>query len=312
MAGVDVTAAPTLPVSAVTAVSSGTDSVTWPDGTVEGVTHALVRLRAPAGVTGTPAFTVPAGRDADGMPMGLRLLGAPSGRSCCRGWGTPANGARAQVLYSPPSRPARPAPGEPSAALYGGAMSRRPSVRPGGRSARVQEAVHRAVREIEAESGRDALTVPLVASRAGVTPSTVYRRWGDLHELLSDVAVERLRPDEPPEDRGDLAADLTVWAEAFLVEMQSPPGRRYIRDALLGDPEGGNAGQCAAYAADQVALILGRAAERGESAPAVETVLDRVAAPLMYRILFRPDGLDEPYARRLVAELLDGAPASAA
>ncbi|GHE90402.1 TetR family transcriptional regulator [Amycolatopsis deserti] len=181
-------------------------------------------------------------------------------------------------------------------------MSRKPMVRPGGRSARVQESVHAAVRALEAEVGREALTVPLIAARAGVTPSTIYRRWGDLHELLSDVAVERLRPDSPPEDRGELAEDLSVWAEQFLEEMAAQPGRAYIRDALLGDDT--NAGRCSAYAAEQISVILARAAERGERAPDVETVVDHVVAPMMYRILFRPEGLEAAYARRLVAELL--------
>lgn len=165
-------------------------------------------------------------------------------------------------------------------------------VRPGGRSARVQEAVHAAVRQLEAEAGRTALTVPAIAAKAGVTPSTIYRRWGDLRELLSDVAVERLRPEAPPEDHGGLAEDLRAWAGQFLEEMSSPPGRAYIRDALLGDPDGTNAGQCSAYAAEQVDVILARAAARGEPAPDVETVLDRVVAPIMYRILFRPGSLD--------------------
>jgi AcrR family transcriptional regulator len=174
-------------------------------------------------------------------------------------------------------------------------------VRPGGRSARVQESVHTAVRELASEVGRDALTVPLVAQRAGVTPSTIYRRWGDLQELLSDVAVERLRPETAPEEHGDLLGDLTAWAEQFLDEMASPTGRAYIRDALLGDPDGSNAGQCSDYAAEQIGVILGRAIERGEAVPDVETVIDHVVAPLMYRILFRPDGLDASYARHLVA-----------
>ncbi|MFJ6530017.1 TetR/AcrR family transcriptional regulator [Streptomyces longwoodensis] len=182
-------------------------------------------------------------------------------------------------------------------------MSRQ-MVRPGGRSARVQASVHAAVRELMSGVGRDALTVPLVAQHAGVTPSTIYRRWGNLQELLSDVAVERLRPDTAPEAHGTLASDLTAWAEQFLDEMASPAGRAYTRDALLGDPDGSNADQCSAYAADQINLILGRAAERGEKTPGVETVIDRVVAPLMYRILFRPDRLDAAYARRLVAEVL--------
>ncbi|MFE6779552.1 TetR/AcrR family transcriptional regulator [Streptomyces sp. NPDC057702] len=176
--------------------------------------------------------------------------------------------------------------------------------RPGGRSARVQAAVHEAVRALEAERGRAALSVPAIAARAGVTPSTVYRRWGDLQELLSDVAVERLRPEEPPLDRGGLSADLTAWAQQFLEEMGSPSGRAYIRDALLGDPDGGNAGQCSAYAATQIELILARARERGEAAPALDTVLDHLVAPMMYRILFRPGPLTAAYAEQLTHALL--------
>ncbi|MFB6822440.1 TetR/AcrR family transcriptional regulator C-terminal ligand-binding domain-containing protein [Streptomyces virginiae] len=189
-------------------------------------------------------------------------------------------------------------------------MSRKAMVRPGGRSARVQEAVHTAVRELQAELGRPELTIPLVAARAGVTPSTIYRRWGDLQELLSDVAVEHLRPEAPPADRGSLTADLRGWAEQFLEEMASPTGRAYIRDALLGDPAGDNAGQCSAYAAEQIAVVLARAAARGEDVPDVETVLDRVVAPMMYRILFRSDGLTDAYARRLVREAVEGFGAS--
>ncbi|MFC7730034.1 TetR/AcrR family transcriptional regulator [Actinomadura keratinilytica] len=146
-------------------------------------------------------------------------------------------------------------------------VSPRPMVRPGGRSARIQQSVHAAVRELLEEVGRDALTVPMVAARAGVTPSTIYRRWGNLQELLSDVAVERLRPESEPPDLGGLRADLDAWAEQFLDEMASPSGRAYIRDALLGDPDGANAGQCSAYAAKQIDTVLARAVQRGSRCP---------------------------------------------
>ncbi|MFI8947035.1 TetR/AcrR family transcriptional regulator [Streptomyces sp. NPDC053750] len=184
-------------------------------------------------------------------------------------------------------------------------MSPRPMTRPGGRSARVQESVHAAVRELVAEVGRDVLTVPMVAARAGVTPSTVYRRWGDLQELLSDVAVERLRPETGPADLGSLRDDLEAWAEQFLDEMASPSGRAYIRDALLGDPDGTNAGQCSAYAAEQIDAVRDRAARRGEPVPDTEAMMDDIVAPIMYRILFRPGRLDAGYARELVAHALN-------
>ncbi|WP_037914425.1 TetR/AcrR family transcriptional regulator [Actinacidiphila yeochonensis] len=184
-------------------------------------------------------------------------------------------------------------------------MTPRPMARPGGRSARVQESVHAAVRELVGEVGRDVLTVPMVAARAGVTPSTVYRRWGDLQELLSDVAVERLRPETDPADLGSLRDDLDAWAEQFLDEMASPSGRAYIRDALLGDPDGTNAGQCSAYAAEQIGAVLDRAVRRGEPVPDTELMMDDVVAPIMYRILFRPGALDAAYARELVTHALD-------
>ena len=184
-------------------------------------------------------------------------------------------------------------------------MSTRASARPGGRSARVQQSVHQAVRDLEAELGREALTVPLVAARAGVTPSTIYRRWGDLRELLSDVAVERLRPDAPPADHGSLRADLEAWLEQFAEEMTSAAGRTYIRDALLGDPELGNAVRCSDYAAEQLTAIGVRAAGRGEAVPEMEALLDGIVAPVMYRILFRPSDLSAEYTGGLVRAALE-------
>ena len=69
--------------------------------------------------------------------------------------------------------------------------------RTGGRSARVQESIHAAVRALLEERDRADLTVPQIAARAGVTPSTIYRRWGDLSALLADVALERMLPASP-------------------------------------------------------------------------------------------------------------------
>lgn len=71
---VDVIAAPTVPA---TAVPSGQASITWPDGTVESVSDAYVRLSAPANITGIPALSVPVGHDRMGLPIGMQLLGRP-------------------------------------------------------------------------------------------------------------------------------------------------------------------------------------------------------------------------------------------
>ncbi|TCL75554.1 TetR/AcrR family transcriptional regulator [Rhizobium sp. BK251] len=164
-------------------------------------------------------------------------------------------------------------------------MIAKENIRPGGRSARVQSSVHKAVRELLKEMDRSDLTIPLVATRAGVTPSTIYRRWGDLQELLGDVAVERLQPDGEPLDTGTGRSDLRAWVEQFVDEMSSAPGRALVRD-VLATPDATNAGKCCSFTKQQLAIIAKRAEARGEPFADVDVLMDYVVAPIMYRILF--------------------------
>ena len=94
--------------------------------------------------------------------------------------------------------------------------------RPGGRSAQVQQVVRAALEELVAEQGRERVTVPAVAERAGVSASSIYRRWGDLSGLLTETATHRLDPDRPLPDTGDLQKDLTAWAKEFLLHVSRP------------------------------------------------------------------------------------------
>jgi aspartyl-tRNA(Asn)/glutamyl-tRNA(Gln) amidotransferase subunit A len=75
---VDVITAPTVPA---TAVPADQQTITWSDGTVEGVSDAYVRLSAPANITGVPSLSVPVGRDRAGMPIAMQLLGRPFGEA---------------------------------------------------------------------------------------------------------------------------------------------------------------------------------------------------------------------------------------
>ena len=178
--------------------------------------------------------------------------------------------------------------------------------RPGGRSARVQAAVHQATVELLALHGRAELTVPLIAARAGVTPSTIYRRWGELADLLADVAVERLRPDGDPADTGSVAGDLQAWVEQYRDEMSSDVGLGMMLDVLAA--KGGSLAegrppvpsQCAAFTASQVEAIVARGIARGEAVPEVETVMDAVVSPIVYRALFATTPMTPEHARALL------------
>lgn len=161
----------------------------------------------------------------------------------------------------------------------------RPGPRPGGRSARIQAAVHGAVRELQDDAGREGLTVPAIASRAGVTASTIYRRWGDLGRLLADVAVEQLWPETPPADEGSFEADLRAWLDQYVDEMTSVPGRAMLRD-LLGTQGHAMAGKCLIFCTQQIDLIRDRALDRGEQPVPTVDIIDGVIAPVMFRIVF--------------------------
>lgn len=174
----------------------------------------------------------------------------------------------------------------------------------GGRSARIQAAVHQAVEELLAKSDRTDLTVPVIATRAGVTPSTIYRRWGDLAGLLADVAADRLRPALDPVDTGGLKTDLQAWVEQYMEDMASAPGRAMIRDVLSQPPGGANASRCFGYTTAHLRIMRDRAIAREEAPLDVDQVIDHVVAPIMYRILFCVTPPDVRFCHQLIDVLL--------
>ena len=163
-------------------------------------------------------------------------------------------------------------------------MAVKERIRIGGRSARIQSAVHEAVRHLSAETSRDALTVPQIAAEAGVTPSTIYRRWGDLAALLADVAVERLRQIADPEDTGAMASDLRAFIEQFMEEMSSAVGRTLMREVFSPSTPTYSV-QCAGFTQEHLATIAARAKARGETPFDIDEVIDHVVAPIIYHIL---------------------------
>ena len=182
-------------------------------------------------------------------------------------------------------------------------MAVRERVRVGGRSARIQSEVHKAVKELQAEAGRTELTVPMIAARAGVTPSTIYRRWGDLSELVADVAMEKLRPVAEPEDRGSLKDDLAAYIEQYAEEFSTHTGKTLLLDLFASALDGPHPGEYCNYTYDHLQVILDRAAARGEKSYPVQEVVDVLIAPIMYRILFGKGEVTEAYWRGLLDRL---------
>jgi AcrR family transcriptional regulator len=76
------------------------------------------------------------------------------------------------------------------------------------RSTDIDDRVLRAARAIELEVGYDATTVEAIAGQAGVTKTTIYRRWPNKGVLLYEARFGPVDQHPGVPDTGDLRADL--------------------------------------------------------------------------------------------------------
>jgi AcrR family transcriptional regulator len=162
--------------------------------------------------------------------------------------------------------------------------------RPGGRSARVRAAVHQAVKDLLADETTEQLTIPVIAGRAGVHATTVYRRWGSVVP-----------------DTGSLRGDLERYAADLARDLSDPDTLALVRATIgVGGEQG--AAVCRRERQDQLEAILDREQSRGNEIPPVDRTIDALLAPLYYRAVFTDQTPTPEWARTLVAHLLPETP----
>ena len=186
-----------------------------------------------------------------------------------------------------------------------------PRARPGGRSARVREAVLDAAYADLLESGYDALSIARVAAAAGVHETSIYRRWGTKQALVLDACSARAARVVPTPDTGSLRGDLLKLAFHVAALLKSREGAAL--GALILATQGQSAEQAAAiqFWAHRFRLaqvIFERAETRGEIQPGLDThlVLEMLVGPLYFRVFAANEPLPASFLRRLVDTLVDG------
>ncbi|MFE5110619.1 TetR/AcrR family transcriptional regulator C-terminal ligand-binding domain-containing protein [Streptomyces sp. NPDC056663] len=175
--------------------------------------------------------------------------------------------------------------------------------RPGGRSARVRAAVQRATEELLTDETNEPLTIPVVAARAGVHATTVYRRWGSIGELLTDVATSHFSGDLVVPDTGSLRGDLERYASDLARDLDDPDTLALVR-ATIGAGGDQGAMACTRERQQQLEAMLEREQARGNQTPTVQHVIDAVLAPLYYRAVFTDKALTPEWTRSLVSHVL--------
>ncbi|MFB8198866.1 TetR/AcrR family transcriptional regulator [Kitasatospora purpeofusca] len=183
--------------------------------------------------------------------------------------------------------------------------------RPGGRAARVRQAVLAAALEVLAEEGVARFGIAAVAARAGVNETTVYRRWGTREQLVLDAMLAGSTEGIPVPDTGDVRTDLAAFARALADYLATPTGRGVARAAALSseDPELAEAWHAFWRSRlDQAGVIVDRAVERRELPAGTEAALalELLCAPIQTRALLGHRPIEPDLPERLADAVLDG------
>lgn len=193
-----------------------------------------------------------------------------------------------------------------------------PAARVDPRVERTRAKVLAAANGLLREVGFAEVTVEQISERSGVSRSTLYRHWTTREEILRDAfsVVALADPTHADGEVADLRADLRRYARIFADGLENAWGRAAATLAMTALDDPAQRAVIATFTdgyARDVALLLGRAVQRGETVVPDDPaeVADRLVAPLFHRYLFRHLPLDDAFvtlsADRVAADLLRGA-----
>ncbi|ORT56640.1 TetR/AcrR family transcriptional regulator [Streptomyces sp. CB03238] len=158
------------------------------------------------------------------------------------------------------------------------------------RDSRAHQAILTATTELVTEVGYADTSIGAVAARAGVGKDTVYRRWSGKAELVYEAVFTQTEA-APAPDTGTLAGDLTALLEALIREFSAPAAAAALPGLLADfaatpDLRARIRSQFLAPAKDSLVAVFERAAQRGETDPAVpvDLVLDTLAGAVFFHI----------------------------
>ncbi|SHL26948.1 TetR/AcrR family transcriptional regulator [Actinacidiphila paucisporea] len=179
--------------------------------------------------------------------------------------------------------------------------------RPGGRTARVREAVLQAAGDALAADGFEALDLADIARRADVGKTTVYRRWGSSGALAADLLADMAEQSLPRTDTGSLRTDLRANARLVVKTLADPRQSRLFKALIAASLCNDQAAQALhrfyAVRIEEWAGCVRDAATRGEVPAGTDphAVVAAVSAPLYYALLNTGRPLTDADADRAAA-----------
>jgi AcrR family transcriptional regulator len=179
------------------------------------------------------------------------------------------------------------------------------------RSVDADEAILAATLELAGEVGINGMSMDDLAERAGVSKTTIYRRWTSKEQLVLDALHSAMGPLDDV-DTGSLGDDL----RAYLIELGERMWRGRMSDVLPhlievachDDALRSRLDDYVQFRRAPMLEILRRGLERGQL-PAdtdVEVLTDVLLGPFIYRRLLTHAPLDATFVDRLLGVALTG------
>ena len=189
--------------------------------------------------------------------------------------------------------------------------------RPGGRSARVREAVLRAALEVISESGPSGFRIAEIAARADVHESSIYRRWGTRDRLTIDALLSHSEDTLKVPDTGSIHGDLVELGQALVRYGTSPLGAAISRTMASSiDDEASAQMRTEFWEARHTAVmvLVDRAKRRGELSDVVDgrRLIEVFISPIHFRLLLTRESIDDQYLDNLALIAIHGTSGSAA
>ncbi|MCH2173438.1 TetR/AcrR family transcriptional regulator [Myxococcota bacterium] len=184
--------------------------------------------------------------------------------------------------------------------------------RPGGRSARVREAILRATLELLAERGFAGITLPAVARQASVNKTTVYRWWSAPLDLVQEALTDFEALALPDIDTGSWEGDVEAFVRARLRLIRDPMAAGILRAVIaMGGSDTTRGEWVDAFWKPRERKWrspVERAIERGELAASAREVplVELVAGPLLLSHLATERPLSRKEVSALVATIAAG------
>ncbi len=184
-----------------------------------------------------------------------------------------------------------------------------PVLRGRPRSAQTHDAILDAARQVLGSEGEARFSIERVASAAGVSKASIYRRWPTKGALLIElymVGLDRVIA----ERAGSLRVQLKSYLTNTIKRLQDPLWRSILRSLVA---EGQYDATTAQLLREKILVprrasglaLLRHAESIGEIPPGVdhEIVLDMLFGPVWYRLLFEHAPLDEGLPERLLTQI---------